>query len=351
MPADVYSELIAAGPADGAPWEEIPPGEAEATATIASLAEQRVRAAAAKQMPAMRDAHAKMHGCVEARLHVLEGLPPALAQGLFARPAVYPAWVRFSNGSPTPQADDKGDGRGMAIKVVGVAESRTGTQDFVMINSPAFFIRNAPEYLVFNKADNPLSFFVPDLNPFHIHLHDALAALAIATRHVSNPLNAQYYSMTPYLYGDVPCKFSARPLGAPSPFEDRSTPDFLRDNLVKALDAADAGFEFCVQLRNHPDAMPIEDPTIEWPEAVSTFVPVARLIIPRQGFDTPQRRQFGQDLSFTPWHGLDAHRPLGGINRVRRVVYATISRVRHEINGVAQVEPGMPNPRYLHDAP
>jgi prostaglandin-endoperoxide synthase 2 len=85
--------------------------------------------------------------------------------------------------------------------------------------------------------------------------------------------------------------------------------------------------------------MPVEDPTIEWREQDAPFVPVARLTIPRQGFDTPERRAFGTNLSFTPWHGLDAHRPLGGINRVRRVVYETISRVRHEINGTVSVEP------------
>jgi prostaglandin-endoperoxide synthase 2 len=70
---------------------------------------------------------------------------------------------------------------------------------------------------------------------------------------------------------------------------------------------------------------------------------VARLIIPSQGFDTAGRA-FGENLSFSPWHGLDAHRPLGGINRVRRTVYQTISRVRHEINGVPGAEPKQPTP-------
>ncbi|QUD87349.1 peroxidase family protein [Phenylobacterium montanum] len=347
-PVSEFPELIPEGLSS---FEAVPPGEAEAIAIIAQLAEQRVRAAAASNPPARRDAHAKMHGCVEAELKVLEGLPPTLAKGLFAKSATYSAWVRFSNGSATPGADKAGDGRGMAIKVLGVSESRSGVQDFVMINHPAFFIRNAAEYVDFSRAPDPFKFFVPDLNPLHIHLHDMLGALAIAAQKVSNPLNSQYWSMTPYLYGDGPCKFSARPVGPASLFEDRTGDDFLRENLVRALDAGDAAFDFCIQLRTRPDHMPVEDPTIEWPEADQLFVPVARLTIPRQGFDTPERRAFGENLSFTPWHGLDAHRPLGGINRVRRTVYETISRVRHELNGTQRAEPTALTPLLAPDAP
>ncbi len=351
IPVAAAADLIPEDGPGGSPWEQVPPGEAEAISAITQAIEQRVRATAAADPPARRDAHPKMHGCVEAELRVLDGLPPELAKGLFARPATYQAWVRFSNGSGKPGPDKDGDGRGMAIKVMGVTDSRTGTQDFVMINNPTFFVPNAAEYVDFNKADNPFKFFVPDLNPLHARLHDMLTALAIAGRKVSNPLNSQYWSMTPYLYGDRPCKYSARPAGPPSPFEDRSTPDFLRDNLVKALEAGDAAFDFCIQLQGDPEAMPVEDPTVEWREQDSPFVPAARLTIRRQGFDTPERRAFGENLSFTPWHGLDAHRPLGGINRVRRTVYETISRVRHEINGAVRAEPASLTPEIPAEAP
>ncbi len=343
VPAAGFADLIPSGPA-GSPFERVPPGEADAIAAITEVIEKRVRATAAADPPARRDAHPKMHGCVEAELRVLGGLPPALAKGLFAVPASYQAWVRFSNGSGAPAPDSHGDGRGMAVKVLGVAGSRTGTQDFIMINNPTFFVPDAAEYVDFTKAANPFTFFMPDLNPLHARLHDALTALAIAGRKVSNPLSSLYWSMTPYLYGDVPCKYSARPTGPPSIFVDRTDPDFLRNNLVSALQTGDAAFDFCIQLQRDPADMPVEDPTIEWREGDSPFVPVARLTIPRQGFDTPERRAFGENLSFTPWHGLDAHRPLGGINRVRRTVYETISRVRHEINSAVSVEPASLTP-------
>ena len=73
---------------------------------------------------------------------MLAGLPADLAVGLFAEARAYDAWVRFSNASPTPRSDKIGDARGMAIKIVGVAASRSGTQDFLMIDFPRFLVRD-----------------------------------------------------------------------------------------------------------------------------------------------------------------------------------------------------------------
>ena len=333
------SQLISGAMSGMPPLEAIPPGEPAAIDAIVRAIEARVRAAAGRG-PAHRDAHPKAHGCVKAQLRVMDGLPPALAVGLFADPASYQTWVRFSNGAETPQDDAAGDGRGMAIKVMGVHASPSGTQDFVMINAPAFFVRNAADYVAFQAAaSNPLGFFFPGLNPFRFRLHELRMARAITSRVVSNPLNSRYWSMTPYLLGDIACKFSMKPVAPASIFEDRAAAGFLHDNLVRGLDLLDAAFDLCVQVRTQLNGMPVEDPTIEWSEADAPFVPVARLTIPRQTLDTPERIAFGENLSSTPWHGLAAHHPLGGINRVRRTVYETISRLRHDLNHQPRTEP------------
>jgi hypothetical protein len=66
---------------------------------------------------------------------------------------------------------------------------------------------------------------------------------------------------------------------------------------------------------------PIEDASVNWPSAYTT---VARLTLPKQ--DTTSRK--GQALAtaleaavFDPWHALAAHRPLGDVQRARKVVY------------------------------
>ena len=39
-----------------------------------------------------------------------------------------------------------------------------------------------------------------------------------------------------------------------------------------------------------------------------------------------------------PWMGLAAHRPLGSINRLRKVVYGRSRRGRDELNATSSVE-------------
>ena len=103
-----------------------------------------------------RDAHAKSHGCVTAKFTVGR-VDERFAYGLFAQPGAYDAIIRFSSGSPDLQPDSTVDARGMAIKVFGVCGKKLlpyeedGTaQDFVLMNSPTFFIRTIEEYARFN---------------------------------------------------------------------------------------------------------------------------------------------------------------------------------------------------------
>lgn len=322
--------------------ELIPANESLAIQQIVQIVEESIRANA-KNGPAQRDAHFKAHGCVKARFHVLQ-LPDEISIGIFGEAREYPAWIRYSNGSGKVQDDSVGDGRGMAIKLMGVERSQSGTQDFVMVNHPVFFVRNAVDYIEFQKAlsqDTPIKFFFPGFNPLNFRLHEFKIAVAIRNKKVDNPLNTQYWSTTPYRFGDTTMKFSARPCDKSihSLSVETTSPNFLRENMQKHLSQGDACFAFMVQLRAHSLEMPIEDPTIEWNEKDSPFISVAKIMIPSQEFTTPEQLKFCEDLTFTPWHAVLDHQPLGGINRVRKVVYDTSSRIRHELNGIERREP------------
>jgi len=334
--SDNQPALLAPAPASHG--ETIPPEEAAAIQTIVASIAQTVRNAA-QGAPARRDAHPKAHGCVRASFTVLPDLPLPLRTGVFQTPRRFDAWIRFSNGNGKPQPDRIGDGRGMAVKLLDVAESPSGTQDFIMINAPAFFVRNAADYVAFQTATPPWRFFFPGLNPFDFRLHELLVARAIAGQTVTNPLNIRYWSMVPILCGDAACKFSARPAAPLSNFVATDTDDYLHANLAAQLAQGPAAFDFMVQLQTDPVAMPVEDPTIAWSETAAPFTPVARITIDPQEFDSPAQRAFCENLSFTPWHGVPAHRPLGGINRVRRIVYETVSALRHQLNGAPRQEP------------
>jgi hypothetical protein len=163
--------------------------------------------------------------------------------------------------------------------------------------------------------------------------------LSMVSHEVANPLESRYWSTTPYALGTRAVKYSARPCQAASPFDGSAPADFLRAALARFLGNGDACFDFMVQVQTDPKAMPIEDPTIEWKEQASAFVKVATITIPRQSFETAEQTAFCEHLSFTPWHSLEAHRPLGGINRARKAVYQAITKMRHARNGVPVVEP------------
>jgi len=335
----LMSVLLPAGASSNE--EEVPANEDAATQQIVQMIEESVRAEA-KNGLARRDAHAKAHGCVQAQFRVLDNLPEEVRVGIFGEARAYPAWIRYSNGSGKMQDDSVGDARGMAIKLMGVERSDSSTQDFLMISHPVFFVRNAADYVEFQKTlseESPLKFFFPGFNPINFRLHEFRIANAIRGTKVSNPLYARYWSTTPYRFGDTEMKFSARPCGGVSRFVETSSPNFLRENMQHHLAQSEACFDFLVQLRELPSEMPIEDPTIEWSEKNAPFIPVARITIPDQTFTSPEQRAFCENLSFTPWHTIPEHRPLGGINRVRKTVYDTISHVRHEINGDKHREP------------
>ena len=76
-----------------------------------------------------------------------------------------------------------------------------------------------------------------------------------------------------------------------------------------------------------------------WDEARSPPIEVAMIRIPRQRSDGAAQQAFCENLSFTPWHSLPEHRPIGGINRVRKAVYLAVSTLRHRLNQAPRVEP------------
>ena len=101
-----------------------------------------------KQRPVRRGQHAKHHGCVRAQFIVEPDLPLELRQGVFREPRTFLTWVRFSNGSKDD--DTQGDIHGMALKLLDVegdkildAERHERTQDFILMDHPVFFSRDA----------------------------------------------------------------------------------------------------------------------------------------------------------------------------------------------------------------
>ena len=100
--------------------------------------------------------------------------------------------------------------------------------------------------------------------------------------------------------------------------------DYLSEAINKHLADREAIFDFTVQIQTDPDAMPVEDVTVKWVEDVLPK-PVARCHVTDQDPQTVDPNgdiaQQCESMWFSPWHALAEHRPMGGINGLRKAVY------------------------------
>lgn len=331
--------------------EQIPAGEAAMTQDIIQTA---IRIVDQHREPTryLRDAHAKAHGCVQAQVSVATELDPALRQGVFSEPGkTWQAWMRLSNGNAYPQFDNMKDARGMAIKLLGVpgdqllpSQQGRGEQDFVMFNHANFFVSDVAEYRqnVAAQADGKkVMAFLPGWDPRQWQVRHLFIALATLSEAPPSPLLTTYFSVSPYKFGNLNAKFRVTPEAGTCPAytppaQNRDVPNFLRSALYQQLstDRQPACFALQIQTQDATRYMPIEDTSVQWKESDAPFQTVAHIQVPAQDFDTPEQNLMCDNLSFSPWHGIEAHRPIGGINRLRKAVYEAVSAYRLERNGV-----------------
>lgn len=308
------------------------------------LQAQMLRMYAEKKM--LRQIHTKMHGCLKAEFIIENGLEEHLKVGVFAEPKTYHAWLRFSNASTVPKHDKKKDVRGAAIKLLGVKGEKLlpfsiekNTQDFLLMSSETFFSRNVKEFRKLLKAataKNKLKVLFYFLNPMHFGI---LKRFSKSNIKCENPLNISYWSTQPYQFGNM--QTAVKYLLKPSAdnkivIENKSDFNYLRYNLAQTLNTYSAEFDFFVQFQTDAEAMPIEDSTIPWQ---SEYQKVATLKIPQQQFSSNEQLNYGENMSFNPWHALTVHRPLGSFNRVRKRIYETMSKFRHDANIIPEFEP------------
>lgn len=293
-----------------------------------------------------RQAHPKMHGLLQGSFKVLSNLPDALKVGVFSKEKEYALWMRLSSSNSTISPDFKGDIRGMAIKLMGVdgdklitEEMDATTQDFILVTCETFISRNVKQFARTIRAiakGSKFALLLYALNPGN------WGVIARSLKRFITPhslLDISYYSSTPYQFGSTAkaVKYLCRPLQPVSGMLPKNPDEnYLKYGMVEKLKMQDVVFEFCVQFQENAYQMPIEDPTVAWR---SEPIPLAIITIPRQEFDTDERRNFGENLSFNPWHALTEHRPLGGFNRARRWVYEAMAEFRHEQNHIQMKEP------------
>lgn len=344
--------------------EQPQPGDQAAIESINTLMHGILETTWADYGHSVRSVHAKSHGLLQGELRVFDGLPESLAQGLFAKGATYPVVLRISTNPGDILDDTVSSPRGMAMKIIGVEGDRLPgseadtTQDFVMVNGPAFV---APNAAGFNKS---LKLLAATTNTgqgwkkaFSALLRGTVAGLnaigveggglkALGGQAMTHPLGETFYTQTPFRHGRYIAKLSLAPVTASlKVLKDKSVdlagkPNGLRSAVIDYFANHGAEWELRVQLQTNPRTMPVEDASVLWPEDESPYLAVGRVTVaPQPAWSEARAEQADDGLSFSPWHGIMDHQPLGSINRARKEAYAMSAGFRASHNQCPIHEP------------
>ncbi|MCK9382823.1 MAG: catalase [Sulfuritalea sp.] len=312
-------------------WKErIAADEAERHAGYARDFEQ-IQALKSAKFGKGRALHRKQQLGLHGSFEVLSDLPAYARHGLFAAPGTYQAWVRLSNGGTDRQADRKPDVRGFAIKVRGVSgpgalgSGPAESQDFLLINHPAFAFAGADEFVGLVKS---LSKGPGALLGYLVSRYGFLGALGMTKRFAktfNKPFTGfateSFYSAAPIACG--PYAARVRLLAASDDVKPGAATDWAGDFRTR-LEHGPLRFELQLQFFVDEARTPIEDASVDWSEDVAPYVTVGVLTLPAQDAQTADGQTLAatiESAAFDPWRALMAHRPLGEVMRARKGVY------------------------------
>jgi hypothetical protein len=321
-------------------------GEKSAVAEIATKSLlMQTNAAVQQRRPLCRGTHAK-GVCARARFEVFDLTferdpveAARLAKGIFARPGVFPAVVRFANADPNINSDFKPDVRSLSFSVdisrerKALPEANFGRQDFSLQNATTLPINDAPAFLATMRlltASNQVAglWSLPVRDKLRV-LRTLLFAQLQARQTIRPYQQLRYWSTVPFRHGPIDVvKYSATPSpDNPARPLQRRNPKGLQDEMIRHLreDGKMGCFDFGIQFLDadrmtywgkHRDAsFWIENASVEWSEAEAPFHTVARLtLLPRSRLGSEESDATYFDVT---GHSTPDSTPLGSINRAR----------------------------------
>ncbi len=352
--------------------ETIAPDEHITFDELSRTMQHITRHMATRYRHAYRPVHAKSHGVLVGTLEVPPNLPELLAQGLFAQAGPHPVIMRFSTNPGDMLADNVSSPRGLAIKVLKADGPKVlnhidgSTQDFVCINANVFTAPDPKGFLeqikTFDKnldtsegVKHTVSLGARAANAVlkAVHLPSAtLEGIGASATHI---LGESFSTVSPLRYGRYVAKVGFAP-GSESLkkltgelIDLGADYNALEELIKKFFRHETAVWDVKVQLALAPDQsnleeknkdFPVEAADKEWPEEKSPWQTVARITVTPQDSYSDARQLFVDErLSFSPWHALEEHRPLGGVMRSRLKAYEEAIKYRAQRNERERAEP------------
>ena len=305
----------------------------------------QANSAAKQHRPLARGTHAK-GVCARAQFEVFdvaEGRDPVLAarlaKGMFAKPGIYPAVVRFGNADPKKNSDFKADVRSLSFSVdltqdgTIVPDANYDRQDFSMQNTTTLPINDSPAFLAIMKlltASNPAAGLWSLSFNDKLRVTRTLALVQVQAHQAIKPYQQlRYGSNVPFRHGPVDVvKYSATPSSGnlARPLQ-KSNPNGLQDELIRHVqeDSKMSSFDFGVQFldtermtyrgKHHDASFWVENASVEWKESEAPFHNVARLTLLRCSHLGPEETK-AVYFDVTENSSSDST-PVGSINRAR----------------------------------
>jgi hypothetical protein len=175
----------------------------------------------------------------------------------------------------------------------------------------------------------------------------SLAALEQRIRYPdTNPIGDRYGTQAPLRFGDYIAKSDIVPQSPNSraltdqKLDESKSPDSIREELMAIFANEGGAWTLRAQLCRDLEENPIEDAATPWPEQGNPYIPLATITVkPQKSWSEERVTVLNEQTAFRPWHGVEAHRPLGSVMRARRAVYPVIQDLRSQLNGCPMHEP------------
>lgn len=277
-----------------------------------------------------RTLHRKQLVGAHGSLEVLPDVPSFAWHGLFAVPAKYEVLVRLSNGGMDRTRDSLPDIRGFSLRVLGVkGDSALGngpaqSQDFTLINQEVFAFAGSAEFVDFveaaSRGNGALLKFLLRRYGLIGGPRQLLRMLGLATKSFGGFATEPLYSALPMACGPYAVRVRLVPAAGNGPAGAHAKEDWGGDFSAR-LKRQPLQWDLQLQPFVSEALTPIEDASVNWTSPYST---VARLVLPQQDTGSDQGQALAKQVEadvFDPWHALAAHRPLGDVQRARKVVY------------------------------
>jgi hypothetical protein len=333
---------------------KLPTEQQDIADIVAGILAVQARFARRQKRPLGRGTHTK-GVCVRATLEVFDvaktagdpALAARLARGLFAKPGVYPATIRFANAASTFQKDSKPDVRALSFSL-DVPAGRVGPEatrlDYSMNNATTFPINDAHDFAALMRVRAAGGGFAQLRALLSLSFKDLKGVFQTARkglRQQRGPLTpyqqTRYWSNVPFMHGqDEAVKISARPAPDNAGRPIGKGENVLRDELARHLsEDPPARFDFAIQLLE-PARMTVNGQKgrhVLGRERQRRLARSAGAVLHRGRLTLEPKSMLSDEdcqarFIDTTKFSLPDHRPIGSINRARWVAESASRKAR-----------------------